>query len=54
MSRDFLPLFFGLKDSTWAPYEQAKTVSQTFGFRKDIHTQKSVRLVNEHTETVTT
>ena len=21
--------FFGLKDSTWAPYEQAKTVSQT-------------------------
>ena len=24
--------FFCLKDSTWAPYEQAKTVSQTFQF----------------------
>ena len=27
VSRDFQLLFFYLKDSTWAPYEEAKTVS---------------------------
>ena len=31
VSQDFrLLLFFCLKDSTWVPYEQAKTVSRTF------------------------
>ena len=32
MSRDFQKLFFCLKDSTWTPYEQTKTVFQTFSF----------------------
>ena len=27
-SREIFDHFFGLKDSTWAPYEQAKTVSR--------------------------
>ena len=31
MSRNFRP-FFCLKDSTWTPYEQAKTVSRIFSF----------------------
>ena len=33
VSRDFYH-FFGLKDSTWAPYELAKMVSQTFSFSR--------------------
>ena len=33
MSRDFRP-FFGLKDLTWAPYEQAKTVLWAFSFSR--------------------
>ena len=33
--------FICLKDSTWAPYEQAKTVSRTFRFREDIRSQSS-------------
>ena len=34
--------FFSLKDSTWAPYEQAKTVSRNFFiFREDIWLQSS-------------
>ena len=32
MSRDFQKLYFWLKDSTWTPYEQTKTVFQTFSF----------------------
>ena len=32
MSRDFQKLYFCLKDSTWTPYEQTKTVFQTFSF----------------------
>ena len=28
----FSIIFGGLKDSTWAPYEQAKRVSRTFSF----------------------
>ena len=30
---------FCLKDFTWAPYEQAKTVLQPFCFREDIRSQ---------------
>ena len=40
VSRDFRP-FFGLKDLTWAPYEQAKTVLRNFWFRGDIWSQTS-------------
>ena len=41
MSRDLNHHFFCLKDSTWAPYEQGKTVSRTFWFCKDIRSQIS-------------
>ena len=34
-SRDFCQ-FFCFKGSTWAPYEQTKTVSRAFRFREDI------------------
>ena len=40
MSQDFWP-FFSLKDSTWAPYEQAKTVLRTFLFLQR-YSQKNV------------
>ena len=33
--------FFGLKDSIWALYQQAKTVSPTCSFREDIRSQIS-------------
>ena len=36
VSHDFRLLFFCLKDSTWAPYEQAKTVCELFRFCEDI------------------
>ena len=39
VSRDFWP-FFCLKDSTWAPYEQAKTVSRTYSFFAKIFAKK--------------
>ena len=33
-SRDFPQLIFDFKHSTWAPYEQAKTVSRTVSFSR--------------------
>ena len=32
--------FWGLKDSTWAPYDQAKTSCENFRFRGDIQSQR--------------
>ena len=44
VSQDFRP-FFSLKDSTWAPYEQATTVfCKLFRFREDIRLQ-SLKIV---------
>ena len=34
VSQEILTNFFCLKDSTWATYEQAETVSQTFLFSR--------------------
>ena len=50
VSRDFRPLLFCSKDSTWAPYEPAKTVSRTFSFSRrfsifDVH------IVNDYDDT---
>ena len=40
---------FGLKDFTWAPYEQAKTVSQTFTFVWRYWIAKfEIRVVNDY------
>ena len=50
VSRDFWP-FFLLKDSTWAPYEQAKIVSWTFSFLRRYSRKICVRLVNDYAET---
>ena len=52
VSRDFWPFFFCLKDSTWAPYEQAKTVSRTFSFSRRYSRKTCVRVVNKYADTV--
>ena len=45
----FDPLFFGSKDSPWATYEQAKTVSQIFSKIFDNKVLNSrVRIVNDY------
>ena len=53
-SRDFLPLSFCLKDSTWASYDRAKTVSRTFSFSQRYFIAKfeksRVRIVNDYTD----
>ena len=40
VSRDSWPFLFCLKDSTWVPREQAKTVLQTFQFFANIFAEK--------------
>ena len=40
VSRDFLPLFFCLKDSIWSPYEQAETVWRNFYYFVNIFAKK--------------
>ena len=45
-SREIFDHFFGLKDSTWAPYEQAKTVSQNFLFSRRYSIAKFVNCVS--------
>ena len=49
-SRDFRPLFFCSKDSTWNPYEQAKTVLQSFRFRVQFQ-NSHVPIVNDYADT---
>ena len=51
VSRDFWP-FFCLKDSTWAPYEQAKTVSWTISFSQRYSRKTGVCVVNDYADTV--
>ena len=41
-------VFFCLKDSTWAPYEQTKKVSRTFSFSRRYLRKKCVRVVNNN------
>ena len=41
-----LPFFFCFKDSTWAPYEQTKTVSRTFLFSWRYSRKMCVHVVN--------
>ena len=45
VSQDFRPLFFDSKDSTWAPYEQAKMVGNIFNFHNDRVLSSSVPVV---------
>ena len=51
VSRDFWPIFFCLKDSTWVPYEQAKTVSRTFSFLQRYSRKPCVSIVNNYADT---
>ena len=44
--------FFGLKDSTWTPSEQAKTVSQNFSFSQRYSQKTYVRIVDVFADTV--
>ena len=56
-SRDVRPFFCCLKDSTWAPYNQAKTFANFFVFAKifDHKVRKSrVHVVNDYADTVST
>ena len=50
MSRDFRQ-FFCLKDSTWAPYEQTKTVSRTFSYSSKFNSK--VKKLHDHVVTST-
>ena len=48
VSRDFRPLFFCLKDSTWALYEQAKAVSRILSFSRRLSIAKFVNRVSSN------
>ena len=43
---------FGLKDSTWTPYEQAKMVSRTFSFSQRYSCKTCVHVVNNYADTM--
>ena len=44
--------FFGLKDSTWAPYEQAKTFSRTFSISRRYSQKTCGHEVDDYADTV--
>ena len=44
--------FFGLKDSTWAPYEQAKTFSRTFSISRRNSQKTCGHEVDDYADTV--